>query len=539
MSRNLSVNADSVRSILRMVRDGADPTGTDAAESMLARLRRDLAGTRSLFEFGRVTFPKYFTRPAAPFHESLAAQLDSLHTRRGSKIVRISPRESAKSTWGSLIYVIRCAMRRDERYILMTSQTSDQAEQLLASVREEVAYNPILAQTFPDACGEGPVWRNDRIVLRNGVTIQALGTGKKPRGRRRGADRPTLIIIDDPQSIDDITSERERTRAWEWLTRELIPAGSNTTNFLAVGTSLHEDAIVDRLMRTPGWTGKTVPAVIAWPTRMDLWGEWSRILSDFGNANAIEEAAKFFHERRSVMMEGAESFWPGYKPIDFLMARRAEIGERAFDSEYQGIVTAAEGAEWGDEVFSRGDFWFQDYPRELTVLTIALDPSKGADSNRKKRSDYSALVSLARAKDGTLYVEADLKRRTVERIVEDGIAFAERLQETTGKTLDGFGVEADQFQELLAVDFSRVTRERGIQLPLFKMSTGGTPKPVRIRRLSTHLTSGGIRFRRTAGTELLVRQLRQFPFGEHDDGPDALEYARRLAIHLVGRPKRG
>jgi hypothetical protein len=34
-------------------------------------------------------------------------------------------------------------------------------------------------------------------------------------------------------------------------------------------------------------------------------------------------------------------------------------------------------------------------------------------------------------------------------------------------------------------------------------------------------------------TRLLVEQLREFPLGAHDDGPDALEMAIRLAVALV------
>jgi len=35
------------------------------------------------------------------------------------------------------------------------------------------------------------------------------------------------------------------------------------------------------------------------------------------------------------------------------------------------------------------------------------------------------------------------------------------------------------------------------------------------------------------GTRLLVDQLRDFPAGDHDDGPDALEMALRLAEQLA------
>lgn len=36
----------------------------------------------------------------------------------------------------------------------------------------------------------------------------------------------------------------------------------------------------------------------------------------------------------------------------------------------------------------------------------------------------------------------------------------------------------------------------------------------------------------SAGARLLVEQLRDFPNGDHDDGPDALEMAARLTAEL-------
>jgi hypothetical protein len=42
-----------------------------------------------------------------------------------------------------------------------------------------------------------------------------------------------------------------------------------------------------------------------------------------------------------------------------------------------------------------------------------------------------------------------------------------------------------------------------------------------------------LRFKtRSPGTALLVQQLQDFPLGDHDDGPDALEQALRLMIEL-------
>ena len=59
------------------------------------------------------------------------------------------------------------------------------------------------------------------------------------------------------------------------------------------------------------------------------------------------------------------------------------------------------------------------------------------------------------------------------------------------------------------------------------------PKVVRIRRMTEPLCQRRVRFkRRSPGTALLVQQLQDFPLGDHDDGPDALEQALRLMIEL-------
>ena len=51
-------------------------------------------------------------------------------------------------------------------------------------------------------------------------------------------------------------------------------------------------------------------------------------------------------------------------------------------------------------------------------------------------------------------------------------------------------------------------------------------KQMRIRRLGPLLSQRRLRFlKNSASTRLLVDQLRDFPAGAHDDGPDALEMA--------------
>ena len=98
-----------------------------------------------------------------------------------------------------------------------------------------------------------------------------------------------------------------------------------------------------------------------------------------------------------------------------------------------------------------------------------------------------------------------------------------------------FVVETNQFQELLAVEIGKVGRSRGVEMPMCHFPNM-SPKVVRIRKLTWLLAEGRIRFKRhSPGAQLLVQQLRDFPNGDHDDGPDALEMALRILYQLTSR----
>jgi predicted phage terminase large subunit-like protein len=135
---------------------------------------------------------------------------------------------------------------------------------------------------------------------------------------------------------------------------------------------------------------------------------------------------------------------------------------------------------------------------------------------------------LGADRQGTVYVEANLARRPTPQIVADGVELYRRFRP------DVFGVEANQFQDLLAAQFETEFRNQGLLGARPWPLENRTNKQVRIRRLGPYLATHRLRFKaRSPGTALLVEQLRQFPIGDHDDGPDALEMALRLAAELL------
>lgn len=478
--------------------------------------------------WARAYLPHYFPGPPADFHAELFERLSDLHTRRDSKEAVIAPREGAKSTVITLAYVLFCALERHEPFALVLSDSAGQAQEQLRHVRHELETNAALARDYPDAAGVGPVWRQDRIELRNGAAVAALGTGGRIRGRRSRQARPSLVVFDDVENNDTITSPVKRERAWRWATREVMPAGTAGTNFLSVGSAIHREAVAVRLGQLPGWTGRTYQAVSRWPDRMDLWGEWERLATNLANPDRGATAARFYDANRGAMDAGAATYWPSRWPLQALMRRRAEIGAAAFDTEYQGVPSAEGLTEFPAAFFDGPDVWFDDWPANLVCRVQALDPSKGADA---RTGDYQAHVLVGLDTRGTLYAEAVLAREPIPLMIARSLDMADAFG-----PLDVLVVEDNDALGLLVSAFEDVIRTRGRVVPL-RSVTNTLPKVVRIRRLGLYFARGQVRFRNTRGTRALVNQLRDFPVAAHDDGPDALDLAVRM-LELLATPSR-
>ena len=160
---------------------------------------------------------EHFRLPPSQMHRWLAEQFDDARRlpgefpRTGKKLNVVGPRGSAKSTLSTLAFVLREALCRREPYIWIVSDTKHQAAAHLENLKTELVENPQLTAAYPDAVGVGPIWRTGAIVLRNGVMIEAVGTGQRIRGRRRRQHRPTLIVCDDLQNDNHIQSALARS----------------------------------------------------------------------------------------------------------------------------------------------------------------------------------------------------------------------------------------------------------------------------------------------------------------------------------------
>lgn len=105
----------------------------------------------------------------------------------------LGPRGGAKSTIGTLALPLRAAVEGWEPYIWIVSDTKHQACAHLENLKAELLDNDRLTADFPNIVGRGLVWRSNSIALRNGVTIEAFGTGQRTDAAKRLWSRRTAV----------------------------------------------------------------------------------------------------------------------------------------------------------------------------------------------------------------------------------------------------------------------------------------------------------------------------------------------------------
>lgn len=456
--------------------------------------------------FARTYFPHYVNRPNSRLHDWLYARLPEIAAAPDPVTQAIAaPRGEAKSTLVSQLFVLWCIVTGKKRYAMIGMDAFDQAAVMLEAIKAELEANPRLARDFPEACGAGRVWQAGVIVTAHDRKIEAVGSGKRIRGRRHGPYRPDLFVGDDLENDDNVRTPEQRDKLEAWLTKAVLKLGGAGEKFdvLVIGTVLHYDSVLSRLLKNPLWHGRTFKAIERWPDDMEAWERWEALYKAHGEA----VADAYYQAHREQMDAGAVVSWPAGRPLLALMKLRARDGAAAFDSELQNDPLSTDGAPFAGSLHT----WSGE-PDPRWIMFGAVDPSLGRAG--AGRDPSAILVGGFDRASGTLHVvEARIARRPPDRIIDEVIA----LQAQYHCVL--WAVENVQFQEFFRTELVKRSAAAGCPVPA-RGVTPSTDKALRIESLQPHLANRLILLRNEHTT--LIDQLRHFPRADHDDGPDAL-----------------
>ena len=524
--------------LLKDFRGGAPLTGPQG-------LRKQL-GAIDLGYFGRAYLAHYFVRPSPPFHEELdrifrdgvmkgmnpLTDAKAISRANGCRRAVEAPRGHAKSTTFTFKDSLHSSVYGYKHYEIILSDSSEQAEGFLNDLKTELEENAALREDFGEL--KGRVWKASVILLSNGVKIEALGAGKKIRGRRHKQWRPDLILCDDLENDENVNTPEQRKKLRDWFYKAVSKAGDTYTDIVYIGTLLHYDALLANVAKNPEYVTARYKGVISFATHTELWEAWERIYTDLENPAHQQDAEAFFKANEAEMLEGTAVLWEEKLPYYALMVMRISEGEASFSSEIQNEPIDPENCAFAEEWFDYYDGdgkTVPDFSESKFVFIGANDPSLG----KNRKSDTSAIIGLAKdTSSGYLYVViADIAKRKPDKIIDDALDDSRRLRREYKKPFYKFGVEAVQFQYYFAEIMRQRAAECGEYLPIEEINSVQN-KDTRIQSLQPFVKNGYLKFSKKHKT--LIDQMLKYPMGKNDDAPDALQMAVALALSVkVGR----
>jgi predicted phage terminase large subunit-like protein len=494
--------------------------------------------------FSVIFFPHYCRFSFNQFHKDCFEYYKE--NKRNTRRMDGAPRGYAKSTIKTLIKPIHDLCYGYEKYILFISATNTQAIQKLKDIRREILSNDLLADAygvqFPN---KNPGAEAFEVFIKDsGVQLQAVGAGTEIRGLRYGAYRPTKIILDDVEDSEEIFNEELREKTKDWFSEVVSNLGDVGTNIEVVGTILHRDSLLMKIARNPSYESKIYKAIISWATRTDLWDNWKAIYTELENENRALDADKYFQDNKEAMMEGVEVLWPEKEPYHVLMKEMVEKGQRAFMKEKQNAPLPSDEAlfdviHWYREDKERGGLVIEKsgafIPYKDLYAFGACDPATGESRSKSNgKLDFTCIVSGYKDTKGRLFVHRDYTKR-----VRPNVYIAQIFEHYLEMKYDKFAIEYNLYRNLLLENILRekkkIEAERkkngigdwGIQVPFYEIEQRDK-KEKRIFTLEPKINNGWILFNRTLSMDFM-QMIEEFPSGDHDDAPDALEMLWSLA----------
>lgn len=197
-------------------------------------------------------------KPTPEFHRECWNRYASSHPACATA----APRNHAKSSALTHDFIICAAVWRFQEYIILVGATEEMAIEHLGDIAKEFKENEALIAHFHIKSFIVDQ-RTDIIVeFEDGhqFRIIARGAEQKIRGRKWRGKRPGLIVFDDIEDDEQVSSRDRRVKFRRWFFRACKQALRDGGLIRGHGTILQEDSLLARLMKNPQWDTVTYKA---------------------------------------------------------------------------------------------------------------------------------------------------------------------------------------------------------------------------------------------------------------------------------------
>ena len=345
-----------------------------------------------------------------------------------------APRGSAKSTVIALEVPLLLALTRPHYEMTVGLATDKLKEERFDKLIQQFVENELILQDFGEM--KPPrgrkIWNHTQLSLMNGAIIKGLSV----MGKKRGG-RPRLFILDDPENDPDSDSQAAAQAVVERfemiMFRQVIPMLESGSSIYWVGTLINRRSFLYH-------------AVEGDDPRFNFWNR------------KVLKAITYDRDTNKVSV-----LWPEKWPQDVLEARKEEIGESAFASEYCNEPISAQDRiliidprkneysvegefdwnnplthtgmiKWTERYMEPGRRVYKDYEKPYRELVLPMYRILLFDygSGMSQYNDYSCIMILGFDTTNTLWIldmwMGRAKDATLLRLIyEKGLAWRPRV----------------------------------------------------------------------------------------------------------------
>ncbi|MCL2645620.1 MAG: phage terminase large subunit family protein [Phycisphaerales bacterium] len=338
--------------------------------------------------FCETYFASAFHRNWSDDHLRVISRIEKA-VKEGGLFAFAMPRGSGKTTLArcSALWAVLYGYRP---FVCLIGAADDRAKELLIPIKKHMLENPLLLADFPEAVHplrelensskrqlqqhiEGRLthvhWGQEKLVfptiegehlplvLREdgyeaspscGSIITTTSLDANMRGQQHTrADgsiiRPSLVLLDDPQTRQSAASPTQTKRRMELLNGDVLGMAGPGEQIAAVltCTKIYDNDLADKVLdreKNPEWDSECTKLVYAFPSNEKLWNEYRSIRERQGHG----AATAFYRERQAEMDDGAKVAWAERydrkteaSAVQHAMNLKFKVGAEAFASEYQ------------------------------------------------------------------------------------------------------------------------------------------------------------------------------------------------------------
>lgn len=542
------------------------PTKGQRDEALRLRFREDQAS------FLRWFWPDTYSRPfAEPHLEMLNRPKTCWRDRVGTQVrtyrAIAAPRGISKTgiTRASIVHDICYGL---ERVVPILSATLDLSIESLAVIRAMLS-EPKIAELYGPVKFVGGATRYTVTVGSHTCTLIAKSFGTSVRGLSDQGVRPTRLVVDDGEDKLKVNNPEQRKKWWDFLVSDIQKIGDISGGLIIdwVGTVLHVDSVLSRLIDNAGWSSRRYQACIEWPDNRALWDECGRLWADLtiGDLDARTAAARaFYEERREEMDRGARMLHSAWISLFAFYVAIWTEGIGSVLKELQNTPRDPTACVYDSATFPRcrvltlptGELAVQrltadgqpdgrPVPRSDLRVSMRLDPIPGDDmgglGGGAGGSDFAAIAVIARDSHGWAYVVDGWMRRAPDSVQMAAFwILAEKWRADRAKT------ESNGFQRWMVAGFKRQQEERKAAGKWWQTafadagdSASTTNKNNDIAAMEPVIASRMIFFAEGLPGEA-QSQWDAWPNATHDDWPDAVSRCYRdsnvVRVGMVNSP---